>query len=411
MPKGFYYLISAQFASGLADNALLILGIAFLHEQGYAGWWAPLLKFAFTLSYVLLAPALGPLADAMSKSRLMAVMNGLKFVAVGFFFSGVHPVLAFAMVGLAASAYAPAKYGLVTETVGPAQLVRANGWLEVTVVLSVILGTASGGALLGLQSLGPMTALNTWVVQVLSISIHTQLAAPLVAVMGIYAVAALLNWGIPPSHARYPQRSRRPMDLLRDFAHSNKLLWTDRVGSLSLSVTTLFWGVGAVIQFAVLLWAQKTLNMPLEKGAYLQAIVALGVIAGAAIAGYWIRLEFAEKVLPLGVVLGLLLPTIAYSTSLPLAIALMLCIGLAGGVLMVPMNALLQHRGYELLTAGRSIAVQGFNENASVLVMLGLYSAMLALEWPLEGIMSGIGIAMALGMGRLVWLRQGRFKP
>ena len=411
MPKGFYYLISAQFASGLADNALLILGIAFLHEQGYAGWWAPLLKFAFTLSYVLLAPALGPLADAVSKSRLMAVMNGLKFVAVGFFFSGVHPVLAFAMVGLAASAYAPAKYGLVTETVGPAQLVRANGWLEVTVVLSVILGTASGGALLGLQSLGPMTALNTWVVQVLSISIHTQLAAPLVAVMGIYAVAALLNWGIPPSHARYPQRSRRPLNLLRDFAHSNKLLWTDRVGGLSLSVTTLFWGVGAVIQFAVLLWAQKTLNMPLEKGAYLQAIVALGVIAGAAIAGYWIRLEFAEKVLPLGVVLGLLLPAIAYSTSLPLAIALMLCIGLAGGVLMVPMNALLQHRGYELLTAGRSIAVQGFNENASVLVMLGVYSAMLALEWPLEGIMSGIGIAMALGMGRLVWLRQGRFKP
>ena len=411
MPNGFYYLISAQFASGLADNALLILGIAFLHEQGYAGWWAPLLKFAFTLSYVLLAPALGPLADAVSKSRLMAVMNGLKFIAVGFFFSGVHPVLAFAMVGLAASAYAPAKYGLVTETVGPAQLVRANGWLEVTVVLSVILGTASGGALLGIQSSAPMSALNDWVMQVLSISIQTQLAAPLLVVMGIYAVAALLNWGIPPSHAKYPQRSMHPLAMLKDFVHSNKLLWTDRVGGLSLSVTTLFWGVGAVIQFAVLLWAQQTLNMPLEKGAYLQAIVALGVITGAAIAGYWIRLEFAEKVLPLGIVLGLLLPAVAYATSLPLAISLMLCIGLTGGVLMVPMNALLQHRGFELLTAGRSIAVQGFNENASVLVMLGLYSGMLALEWPLAGIMSGIGIAMAIGMGRLVWTRQRPLKP
>jgi LPLT family lysophospholipid transporter-like MFS transporter len=410
MPKGFFFLISAQFASGLADNALLILGIAFLHEQGFPGWWAPLLKFAFTLSYVFLAPVLGPLADAVSKSRLMATMNGLKFLAVSCFFSGLHPVLAFALVGLAASAYAPAKYGLVTETVPHHQLVRANGWLEVTVVLAVILGTACGGILLSLKGVAVMLWLNASIVNGLGLSLKTQLAGPMLTIMGIYLVAALLNWGIPPSNAHYAQRSLMPMALLKDFAQSNRILWKDPIGCLSLSVTTLFWGVGAVIQFAVLLWAQQTLNMPLEQGAYLQAIVAFGVIAGAAAAGYWIRLELAEKVLPLGILLGLLLPAIAFSNSLSIAIPLMLCIGFAGGVLMVPMNALLQHRGYQLLTAGRSIAVQGFNENASVLVMLGIYSLMLAMQIPLNSVMSVLGIAMSLGMVCLTWVHRKRVK-
>jgi hypothetical protein len=200
------------------------------------------------------------------------------------------------------------------------------------------------------------------------------------------------------------------MALLRDFRQSNRILWQDRIGCMSLSVTTLFWGIGAVIQFAVLLWAQQTLNMPLEQGAYLQAVVAFGVTAGAAAAGYWIRLEFAEKVLPLGILLGLLLPAIAFSDSLSVAIPLMLCVGFAGGVLMVPMNALLQHRGYELLTAGRSIAVQGFNENASVLVMLGVYSLMLAIQMPLNSVMTLLGIAMSLGMACLTWVHRKRVK-
>ncbi len=403
MPKGFFYLISAQFASGLADHALLILGIAFLSEQGYPGWWAPLLKFSFTLSYVLLAPVMGPLSDAVSKPRLMAAMNALKLVGVAFFFSGLHPVVAFALVGLAASAYAPAKYGLVTETVSPQQLVQANAWLEVSVVLAVILGTATGGVLIGIHQWDAMVALNGALCQALSIPVNTQLASPLLLVILIYAVAAALNWGIAHSDAVYPQHSFHPLALCKDFWRSHLLLWRDPMGRISLSVTTLFWGVGAVIQFAVLLWAQQTLQIPLEQGAFLQAIVAVGVIAGAALAGYAFRLESAAKLLPLGIVLGLLLPAIALTHSLSLAIPLMIVVGLAGGVLMVPMNAMLQHRGFELLTAGRSIAVQGFNENASVLLLLGLYSALLALQMPLVWVMGLLGMAMALGMALLTW--------
>ena len=398
MPKGFFYLISAQFASGLADNALLILGIAFLSEQGYPGWWAPLLKFSFTLSYVFLAPLMGPLADAFSKAKLMACMNALKVVGVAFIFTSLHPMLAFAIAGMAASAYAPAKYGLVTETVPAEQLVKANGWLEVTVVMAVILGTACGGLLVASKSFAWMSTLNLSFIEFLGLSLETQYAGPLLSLIVIYSIAGLLNFGIPSVNIRYVQQSMRPVALFKNFIQSNRILWQDPVGKLSLAVTTLFWGIGAVVQFAVLLWAKEALNMPLEQASLLQAVVAFGVIFGAGMAGHYVALQNAYKVLPLGLWLGLSLPALAFSTSLWIAIPLMLITGFAGGMLMVPMNAMLQNRGYTLLTAGRSIAVQGFNENASVMVMLGVYSGLLALELPLQWVMVIMGSVMTLGM-------------
>ena len=398
MPKGFFYLISAQFASGLADNAFLILGIAFLSEQGYPGWWAPLLKFSFTLSYVFLAPLMGPLADAYAKAKLMACMNALKVVGVAFIFTSFHPMLAFAIVGMAASAYAPAKYGLVTETVPAEQLVKANGWLEVTVVMSVILGTACGGLLVASKNFEHMVLLNQGFIQHLNLPIQTQYAGPLLSLIVIYIAAAMLNFGIPHVDIKYVQQSMKPIALFKNFLQSNRILWKDAVGKLSLAVTTLFWGVGAVVQFAVLLWAKEALDMPLEQASLLQAVVAFGVIFGAGMAGHMVALHQAYRVLPLGLWLGISLPALVFSTSLWIAIPLMLLTGFAGGMLMVPMNALLQNRGYKLLTAGRSIAVQGFNENASVMIMLGVYSGLLALEFPLKWVMTLMGIFMTLGI-------------
>jgi MFS family permease len=402
MPKGFFFLIGAQFTSGLADNALLILGIAFLNEQGYPGWWAPLLKFSFTLSYVFLAPLMGPLADAFSKAKLMACMNALKVVGVAFIFTSFHPMLAFAIVGLAASAYAPAKYGLITETVPESALVKANGWLEVTVVMSVILGTACGGMLVAASKMAWMSSLNSGFIDTLSLGIHTAYAGPLLSLILIYMTAAILNFGIPNANVTYAQESMRPIALIQNFMRSNYILWSDPVGRISLAVTTLFWGIGAVVQFAVLLWAKEALNMPLEKASLLQAIVAIGVIFGAGVAGHSIALKSAYKVLPLGLWLGCSLPALAFANSLWIAIPLMLITGFAGGMLMVPMNALLQNRGYNLLTAGRSIAVQGFNENASVMLMLGIYSGLLAMEFPLQWVMIFMGSTMVLGMLYLI---------
>jgi MFS family permease len=398
MPKGFFFLISAQFTSGLADNAFLILGIAFLSEQGYPGWWAPLLKFSFTLSYVLLAPLMGPLADAYAKAKLMACMNALKVVGVAFIFTNFHPMLAFAIVGLAASAYAPAKYGLMTEAVPAEQLVKANAWLEVSVVMSVILGTVCGGFLVAAKNFEYMLILNQTLIENLNLSLQTQYAGPLISLIVIYITAAVLNFKIPHIDIKYEQQSMKPIALFRNFFQSNRILWADPLGRVSLAVTTLFWGIGAVVQFAVLVWAKEALDMPLEQASLLQAVVAIGVIVGAGAAGQMVALHHAFKVLPLGIWLGLSLPALAFSSSLWVAVPIMLLTGFAGGMLMVPMNAILQNRGYQLLTAGRSIAVQGFNENASVLIMLGIYSCLLAFEIPLQWVMTLMGTFMAIGI-------------
>jgi MFS family permease len=399
MPKGFYFLIGAQFASGLADNALLILGIYFLHEQGYPGWWAPLLKFSLTLSYVFLASLVGPVSDAFAKNLLMAWMNALKVVGVVLLVMGAHPLVAFALIGLAASVYAPCKYGLVTEAVPPRLLVRANAWLEVSVVLSVILGIAMGGALSGFAEISP------W----MTIAVPTQTLPAMGVVVAVYVVAALLNMGLKPM-----TRTQKYVPLtahvisLRAFWKTNQRLWRDPLGGVSLYVTTLYWGVGAVMQFAVLLWAQQTLGLTLKGGAYLQALVAIGVIAGAYMAGRLFKLHAARQALPWGIVLALLLPVIVMVTDVRWAMPLLLCIGMAGGLLLVPMNALLQHRGMQVLSSGRSIAVQGFNENLSVLLMLATYSALLAIHVSLAWIMVLLATLLVAGVAPLcllVWRR------
>lgn len=387
MPKGFHFLILAQFASGLADNAFLILGVFFLQEQGYPGWWAPLLKFSLTLSYVFLASVVGPVADAFRKSQLMAAMNVLKIFGVILLLLGVYPLLAFALTGLAAALYAPAKYGLVSESVPPKSLVKANAWLEVSVVLSVMLGVALGGWLIQWQTAAdtgyPRLSQAVWMQWL----VPTRILDGLAVVCGIYGLSALLNWGLKPLPCiRHHALSLRSMRWSL-FWSSNRQLWTDPLGGMSLYVTTLCWGVGAVLQFAVLVWARQNADLNLQQGAYLQAVVALGVMGGAAMAACTCRIFNARRALSWALVLAALLPCMALTHSVLLAVIMLLIAGWAGGMLLVPMNALLQHRGLKIMRPGRSIAVQGFNENLSVLVMLGVYSALLAWDVSLLSIM------------------------
>lgn len=389
MPPGSLLLIAAQFASALADNALLIVTIALLQEQGHPAWWAPLLKFGFTLAYVLLAPFVGPLADAMPKARLMAWMNGTKLFGAASLLLGLNPVLAFAIVGIGAAAYAPAKYGLITELVPPQRLVQANGWLEVTVVCAALLGVGLGGALV-----------SPWLLAHLPAGLG--LDGPVLVLIAIYLLAGLLNMGIPDSGVRYPACALRPAQLAREFWSDHLRLWRDREGGLSLAVTTLFWGVAATLQFAVLRWAADVLQLSLDRAAYLQAAVAVGVVIGAATAGRWVPLNAARRMLGMGVLLGLAMPLVASTTTLGLAVLLLALVGMVGGLLVVPLNALLQHRGYVLLSAGRSVAVQGFNENASVLGMLAAYAALLALDVPIGQLLWGFGLGIAGAMALLM---------
>ncbi len=401
LPRGFHVLIAAQFCSALADNALLIVAIALLAAMQLPGWWAPLLKFAFTIAYVVLAPVVGALADCGPKARLMMAMNALKVVGVLLLLWPAHPLLALGVVGIGAAAYAPAKYGLVTELVGAPQLVAANGWIEVTTVCAALLGTVLGGVLV--SPLLARWAAVAW-------PGLDPLSVALLLLLAVYALAAVLNLGIPDSGASYPRSSVHPLALLRSFVRAQRQLWADAEGGLTMAVTTLFWGVAAVLQFAVLRWAIDVLGLTLDRAAYLQGVVAVGIVAGAAGAGRLVALARATRVLPLGIVMGLLVPAVTLVDGWVAAVPLLVLVGALGGALVVPMNALLQHRGHQLLTAGRSIAVQNFNENASVLVMLGVYAALLAVDVDIRQLMAGLGLLVALVVAALCLRERSRLR-
>jgi MFS family permease len=399
--------MTAQFLSALADNALLIVTIGHLQYLNAPVWWAPLLKFAFTLSYVFLAPFIGVLADAVCKRRLMGWMNALKLLGVVALMYGVHPMLAFALVGLGASAYAPAKYGLLTESVSPGLLVAANGWVETAVVISVLLGTVLGGVLISpawQQATGVLLYSGLWPMSVAASA--PALNASFMVVISMYGLSAMCNFGIVPSGATYPVRICRPVAMIADFWRSNRLLWRDLSGGLSLGVTSVFWAVGAMLQFAVLLWAVQSLGLTLDKAAYLQGIVAVGVMIGAMLVARRLRLRHATSVMPLGILMGALMAFSAWASSWEWAAPSLLAVGALGGMMVVPMNALLQHRGQRLLTAGQSIAVQGFNENLSILVVLVVYAGLIAINVPAKAIMVIAGLGLVAFVGRSIVRRK-----
>jgi len=406
MNRSFYTIMAAQFFSSLADNALLIAAIAQLLELDGPAWMVPLLKFFFTVSYVVLAAFVGAFADAIPKGRVMFITNTIKIVgcAAMFFtdyveFAGIPGYVlvlaAYAVVGFGAAAYSPAKYGILTELLPAEKLVAANGWIEGLTVVSIILGTVLGGALISPRIASMLLAID---VPHIDTGIETPAEAAIIVISGLYVIAAVFNLFIPETGARYGKQQTNPALLMRDFYHCLTLLWKDRLGQISLAVTTLFWGAGATLQFLVLQWAAVHLGLPLDQGAVLQGVTAVGVALGAVIAGRFITLKHALHVLPAGVTMGVVVMLMIFVSSRPIVYALLIVIGMMAGFFVVPMNALLQHRGYVLLSAGHSIAVQNFNENISILLMLAIYSAMIKASLHINIIILSFGAFVVVTM-------------
>ncbi len=399
MKPGFYTIMAAQFFSSLADNALLIAAIALLYQLQAPAWMTPLLKLFFVLSYVVLAAFVGAFADSRPKGKVMFMTNTIKIVGCLAMLFSTHPLMAYAIVGFGAAAYSPAKYGILTELLPPEKLVAANGWIEGLTVGSIILGTVFGGMLISNQL---STLLLAFDLPVLDTGIDTAPEAAICIIAVVYLIAAGFNLRIPDTGAVYPQQEKNPIRLIKDFEHCFRTLWKDRLGQISLAVTTLFWGAGATLQFIVLKWAESARGMSLSQGAILQAVVAVGVAGGAVWAAWRVPLKKSLGVLQYGVMMGALvmlmaiyrkdlLPPIDIDLGLfhaPLylliAYAFLMVIGWMSGYFVVPMNALLQHRGHVLLSAGHSIAVQNFNENLSVLAMLCLYSLLIWFDVPVS---------------------------
>ncbi len=391
MKKGFYTIMAAQFFSSLADNALLISAIALLIELTAPEWMKPMLKLFFTVSYVVLAPFVGAFADSMPKGRVMFFTNAVKVLGCAMMFATVHPLLAYAVVGLGAAAYSPAKYGILTELLPPSRLVAANGWIEGTTVGSIILGTVLGGVLIS-------PAVSDFILAFDFPGVHSPATAAIVVIGGLYLLAALINLRIPDTGARYEKQHTNPLVLISEFWQCNLTLWRDKLGQISLAVTTLFWGAGAVLQFIVLEWAEQQLGLPLNKAAILQGVVAVGIAAGAVIAARFMTLRQSPRVLSLGIAMGVMVPCMTLVESLPASYPLLILVGGLAGFFVVPMNALLQHRGHVLMSAGHSIAVQNFNENLNVLLMLGIYALLLKFQLHINSIIVLFGAFVAITM-------------
>lgn len=417
MNRGFYTIMTAQFLSSLADNALLIAAIALLTSLNAPEWQTPLLKLFFVVSYVLLAAWVGIFADSMPKGRVMFLTNFIKACGCLLMLFGGHPLLAYAIVGVGAAAYSPAKYGILTELLPAEKLVVANGWIEGLTVGSIILGVVLGGVLIKPEIAQPI--LDIFHLNALGLSQFAE--AAIFAIAFVYLSASLVNLAIPDTGARYPKQRFDPADSIRGFLESCILLWHDRLGQISLSVTTLFWGAGAVLQFLVLKWCDHALGMDLSQGAVMQAVVSIGIAIGAILAAAKVPLKKSLSVLPMGILMGILVTCMAYfdrsmapegglsmfgfelSWATIIAAVAMVAVGICAGFFVVPMNALLQHRGHVLMSAGRSIAVQNFNENLSILTMLGVYSLLIKLDLSVPTTMLVFGAFVMISMGLVIF--------
>ena len=392
MNRGFYTIMAAQFFSSLADNALLIAAIALLRDIHAPEWMTPMLKLFFFVSYVALAAFVGAFADSMQKGRVMFITNLVKIVGCGLMFFTLHPLLAYAVVGFGAAAYSPAKYGILTELLPPEKLVIANGWIEGLTVTSIILGTMLGGLLIHERVSHILLAFD---VPHIDTGIDTPPEAAIVVIVLVYATAAAFNLYIPNTGVAMKPLPAHPVETLKDFAGCVMSLWKDRLGQISLAVTTLFWGAGATLQFIMIEWSRTALGYNLSQASILQGVCALGIAGGAVFASMQVRLDRAIKVIPLGIAMGLIVILMVVVRNVWLAVPLIVLIGGLAGFFVVPMNALLQHRGHHLVGAGRSIAVQNFNENASILAMIAMYSLLLSAGVSIYWVIALFGLFVA----------------
>jgi MFS family permease len=399
MKRGFYTIMAAQFFSSLADNALFVAAVELLKSSGAAEWQRAALVPMFALFYVVLAPFVGAFADARPKGNVMFISNAIKVVGCLMMLVGTHPLMAYAIVGLGAAAYSPAKYGILTELLPASQLVKANGWIEGLTIASIILGILLGGQLVGHTISGRLLSID---VPLFDTGIDTPPEAAITVLIFVYALAAWFNTRIPHTGVEMRPIPKNPLELVPDFWTCNSRLWRDKLGQISLATTTLFWGVSGNLRYIILAWSAAALGYSTTQASSLSGVVALGTAVGAVVASMRMRLDLATKVMPLGIAMGVLVILMNFITNVWAAAPFLILLGGLGGFLVVPMNALLQHRGHNLMGAGRSIAVQNFNEQACILGLGAFYSLSAGMGLSAFGAITAFGIVVAGAM----WLIQ-----
>ncbi|MEN4777656.1 lysophospholipid transporter LplT [Pantoea agglomerans] len=381
MSRGMIAVIIAQFFSAFGDNALLFATLAVLKSQFYPDWSQPVLQMLFVAAYILLAPFVGQVADSMAKGRVMMLANSLKLLGALVICFGFNPFLGYTLVGAGAAAYSPAKYGILGEITHGEKLVKANGLMEGSTIAAILLGSVAGGML------------ADWY---------------LLAALGIcaltYGIAVVANLFIPKLQAARPGQSWQLGMMVRSFFSAAALLWRDAETRFSLLGTSLFWGAGVTLRFLLVLWVPVALGISDNTTpTTLNAMVAIGIVIGAAAAAKLVTLETVRRCMPAGVLIGVMVVVFALQHSLLNAYLVLMLIGALGGFFVVPLNALLQARGKESVGSGNAIAVQNLGENSAMLIMLGLYTLAIKAGAPAVATGVGFGVLFALAIA-LLWL-------
>ncbi|HEY6922963.1 MAG TPA: lysophospholipid transporter LplT [Steroidobacteraceae bacterium] len=379
--RGMIAVLLAQFLSAMADNALLFGALALLRSQHYADWVTPVLQEFFVGAYIILAPFAGPFADALPKGKVMLIANGLKLAGALAMCIGLNPFVAYGVVGIGAAAYSPAKYGILSELVGAEQLVKANGLIESSTIAAILVGVIAGGFL------------ADW-----------SIPGALIVVTGCYGAAAVANLLIPRLPPAHPLDAVSLSSVLKEFGHAVKALVRNPEVRFSMTGTSLFWGTGSTLRLILIAWVPIALgNSTNSLPAELNGMTAIGIVVGAALAGKFITLDKADRALPAGVLIGLSVCLLAGTTSLLLALVVMVIIGACGGFFVVPLNALVQERGHATVGAGHSVAVQNLAEYSSMLVMIGLYSLAVRAGMPITTLVAIFGGLLSMAMA-VLWI-------
>ncbi|WNN43568.1 MULTISPECIES: lysophospholipid transporter LplT [Winslowiella] len=379
LSRGMMAVITAQFFSAFGDNALLFATLAVIKNQLYPDWSQPVLQMVFVATYIILAPFVGQIADSFAKGRVMMFANALKLLGALVICFGFNPFIGYSLVGVGAAAYSPAKYGILGEITSGEKLVKANGLMEASTIAAILLGSVAGGVL------------ADW-----------SLLAALIACVLAYGLAVAANLLIPKLSVARAGQSWHPLSMSRSFFSACKVLWRNGETRFSLLGTSLFWGAGVTLRFLLVLWVPVALGITDNKTpTLLNAMVAIGIVIGAAAAAKLVTLKTVGRCMPAGVLIGVAVIFFAIQHSLFNAYALLVIIGVLGGFFVVPLNALLQERGKATVGAGNAIAVQNLGENSAMLLMLGLYSLAIKLGAPAVATGVGFGALFALAIAVL----------
>lgn len=378
MNRGLYALLVAQFLTAFADNAILFTAVAMvLNAADTAAWYIPALQSAFLVAFVVLAPWVGAFADSRPKAVVLMLGNVCKAAGALLILIGVEPLLAYALVGVGAAVYGPAKYGILPEMLPHARLVQANSWIEGSTIVAIIAGTVVGA-------------------RVADASIPTALVLIIVC-YGLSLAATSLIPRIMPRHAGEGRGLRHFIGMMR------VLFATSRARFVMLG-TSLFWAAAAVLRLLLVAWAPVVLlTRNTADIADLTLALAIGIVIGAVLVPRLIPIERLRRARLAAYAMGGFILLLSQVEAAWPARVILVFIGITGGLFMVPVNAALQEIGHRTIGSGGAVALQNFFENTAMLATVGLYTIAAAHGAPPVGSVITVGGLVLVATAWVSW--------